>query len=533
MSLYSFIEERKASWHCLLMMGALLWLAGCATSGALREPREPPTRENPSDDGGGFGFLEESRDEFQLLQQSSGLEEGSWHEVGAELETEDAQELWEAMVRSPTKLKTFGPKRSLLFVLRQVLEADEDVPYTGLVQRCRPFLFLVVVRPDGYMASALDGEPLQRAGRVELREGRLVVGGRYEVGAFYRNRGGVFYPVDGALRQSSIIPLGELGLEHDWLNAALDGSEDALAEMVVALAHFIQDPVRSLQGLAQLPSAVAALIASSPEYFARYSTLPLQEQIREAGRLSTHLLMLFGSAAGTATRIGTTGTRLPVLSLTADGALAIERVSVPGGTSAAVLGVGAGAVYVLSSSEKAPNEGNRTATDTNGPGEWRQHRLTSIESWRKPRFTEDGRILPFKDSRQPASPISNLGRNRAGQTVTDGRTTIYFDKDGFPQFETQFETILDNSHIGSGRPDLHIKAANKKLFDAIQSDPELARSLRLSQTQVDQLLAMPKAPEGYAWHHHQDVGRLQLIEQGPHFLARPHTGGMAIWGGGY
>jgi hypothetical protein len=360
------MKDRGNPWRCVLLMGALLWLAGCATGSALHERGGHSAPEGPSDDGGGFGFFREQKDDFQVLQQSSGLEEDSWHAAGAELETDDAQDLWEVLVRSRTTLNTFGPKRSLLFVLRQVLEADKDMPYAELVQRCRPFRSLVVVRPDGYMASALDGEPLERAGRVELREGRLLVGGRYEVAAFYRNKMGVFYPVDGALQQSSIIPLGELGLGRDWLNAALDGSEDALAETVMALAHLVTDPVRSLQGLAQLPSAVAALIASSPEYFARYSALPLQEQIREAGRLSTHLLMLFGSAAGTATKIGTTGTRLPVLSLMADGSLAIERVSVPAGSSAAVLGVGAGAVYVLSSPEKAPDDRSDDLTAARG-----------------------------------------------------------------------------------------------------------------------------------------------------------------------
>ncbi len=46
-----------------------------------------------------------------------------------------------------------------------------------------------------------------------------------------------------------------------------------------------------------------------------------------------------------------------------------------------------------------------------------KYQLRSIEEWRKPRLTEDGRILPFKGTREPASPIPNLGRNRAGQTV--------------------------------------------------------------------------------------------------------------------
>jgi hypothetical protein len=162
-----------------------------------------------------------------------------------------------------------------------------------------------------------------------------------------------------------------------------------------------------------------------------------------------------------------------------------------------------------------------------------KHRLRSIEDWRKPRLTKDGQILPFKTTREPASPIPNLGRNRAGQTVTDGKTTVRFDKNGFPEFETQFETILDDIHIGSGRPELHFKAANQKLFDAIKADAELARTLKLNQTQVERLLSINRAPDGYTWHHHQDVGRMQLVAKESHALSRPHTGGMAIWGGGY
>jgi hypothetical protein len=160
-------------------------------------------------------------------------------------------------------------------------------------------------------------------------------------------------------------------------------------------------------------------------------------------------------------------------------------------------------------------------------------RLLSIESWRKPRFTADGRIVPFKNTREPANPITNLGKNRAGQTVTDGKTAIRFDKDGFPEFDTRFETLLDDVHLGSGDRAAHIKAANRKLHQAISQDPALSRVLGLSRTDVDNLLTKVRPPNGYRWHHHQDVGRMQLITMQEHELAVPHTGGMAIWGGGY
>jgi len=349
--------QSRQRWAALLVGVLLTWMTGCATSGTGSRYSTLQYGGTPSDvsqDGGSFSFWEK-RDDFQRLQQAAGLEERSWHEAGEELETDDARALLQSLERTRTTLQNFGPRRSLFFLLSQLLSRGEDVPYAEMLERLRPFGFLVVMRADGYLVAAFTGKPLQRMGRVELREGRLMAGA-FEVGAFYRDKGGVFFAVDGSLRQTGGV-VGELGLERDWVNAALDGSEDALAETARALGRFVTSPVQSLQGLEQLPSAVAVLIASSPDYFARYSALPLQEQIREAARLSTHLLMLYGSAAGTATRIGAAGAQLPVLSLTAEGALALKQVAVPVGATAAALGTGAGAVYVLMESGGPPDKG--------------------------------------------------------------------------------------------------------------------------------------------------------------------------------
>lgn len=346
--------HRGSPARSVFLLAGLLLLAGCATTSGMRGGITP-------DDGGGFGFLREPQDSFQLLQVAGGLEENSWHKPGEELEPEAAHQLWETVVRTRTTLRNFGPRRSLLFLLRQVIDADEDVPYADLLKRARVFDYLVVVRPDGYLVSAVTGKPLARGGHLALREGRLM-SGRFEVGAFYWDRGGVLYAVDEALQKTE-VSLGERGLEHDAVNAVLDGAEDALGELAQVLAQWVKDPVRSMEGLQQLPSAVAALIASSPAYFDRYSALPLEAQIREAARLSTHLLMLYGTAAGTAATIGSAAARVPVLSLTAEGALVVEQVAVPMGATAAALGTGAGAVYVLMAVEGGAKGGS-----SGGPG---------------------------------------------------------------------------------------------------------------------------------------------------------------------
>lgn len=59
------------------------------------------------------------------------------------------------------------------------------------------------------------------------------------------------------------------------------------------------------------------------------------------------------------------------------------------------------------------------------------------------------------------------------------------------------------------------------------------RQLGLSAEEVASLPTSRRPPSGYSWHHHQDVGRMQLVTDSAHDLGKPHTGGMAIWGGGY
>jgi hypothetical protein len=178
--------------------------------------------------------------------------------------------------------------------------------------------------------------------------------------------------------------------------------------------------------------------------------------------------------------------------------------------------------------------GNTSAPSQTAPANVpSKYQLKDIESWRKPRFTEDGKILPYKGTRNPPTPITNLGRNRAGQTFSDGENTVRFDKNGFPEFDTKFETILDDIHIGSGQPRMHFRAANKRLFDAMKSDPVLSKALKLSEADVELLATSSSPPGGYTWHHHQDVGRMQLITEGANTISLPHTGGMSIWGGGY
>jgi hypothetical protein len=322
--------------------------------------------------GSAGGFFGQKGDAFQVAQEASGLDEESRHPAGAALYLEQARQLWSRLAKTPVTQRNFAPRRALSWLLREVLEGGERVQYAELLRRTERFWSLVLVRPDGYLVTALNGNPLQRMGQVSLVEGEWKVGNLL-VGSFYFSHGGVLYPVNEALRRANSPPWAELGLERDWLNAALDGAQDAMGEMALALAHSVLHPIRSAEDLAQLPTTLALLIASSPEYFARFGAMSLQDQIREAARLSTHLLMLSGGGVATVGRVSGLGAELPVLSLTARGELALSRVVVTGGTVTTTLGAELGSLSILhmaGSRQRNTGGGSGKGASTQGPGKW-------------------------------------------------------------------------------------------------------------------------------------------------------------------
>ncbi|MFE8605746.1 Tox-REase-5 domain-containing protein [Archangium violaceum] len=342
-------------------------------------------------EGAAGGFPEQMQDPFQVVQEASGLGEEAWHPVGAALYVEQARQLLGWLAKTPVTQRSLAPRRALSWLLREVLEGGERVDYADLKWRAERFERLVLVRPDGYLVAALDGTPLQRRGPLRLVEGEWWVG-HLVVGAFYFSRGGVFYPVTEALRCADSPPLAELGLGRDPLNAALDGAQDALAEMTLALAHSVLHPIRTLEDLGQLPTTVAYLIATSPEYFARYGAMSREDQIREAARLSTHLLMMLGGVRATVGRMGGLGADLPVLSLTARGELVLGGAMV-----ASTVGVDLSALSILHMAGKGrgsntggangkAGKGSKTAP-ARSPGRWTYKKPTN-ESKRSQDYQE-------------------------------------------------------------------------------------------------------------------------------------------------
>ena len=82
------------------------------------------------------------------------------------------------------------------------------------------------------------------------------------------------------------------------------------------------------------------------------------------------------------------------------------------------------------------------------------------------------------------------------------KSGIMFDKDGFPDF---------SGHLyKGGKNEVNIEYSGNRTTDAARAN---------------KAAGYDKTPDGYRWHHHQDCGKMQLVEKGAHEKAG-HTGGF-------
>lgn len=86
--------------------------------------------------------------------------------------------------------------------------------------------------------------------------------------------------------------------------------------------------------------------------------------------------------------------------------------------------------------------------------------------------------------------------------------------------------------LNNGSRKSHFKGANNNLAQNLKDDPSLAKEMNLTKEQrdfFDNGVGFEKSPPGLTWHHHQDVGKMELVDRSTH--ADPmfrHTGGFSI-----
>ncbi len=106
-------------------------------------------------------------------------------------------------------------------------------------------------------------------------------------------------------------------------------------------------------------------------------------------------------------------------------------------------------------------------------------------------------------------------------------TKVPYDKDGFPIFEVKYTLYLDKKDFMKDRTP-QFKILNKQLYNQVTNNPHLIKELKLDEDDLIDLKA-GKTPEKYTWHHHQNPGRMELVDSEIHSKTG-HTGGQKIWG---
>ncbi|MCP3142838.1 Tox-REase-5 domain-containing protein [Pyxidicoccus xibeiensis] len=335
---------------------------------------------------GELGPIRSSRldvDGFQGLLVRAGVPPSRLPGNGRKLTPELAAHLLTSLLETDVPLRDWGPRRMAAHLLVQVVQERRTVTRDTLHERMRRYVGALVLRPDGHLVRATTGEAIQFAGEVELSEGALRAEG-FEVGPFYGTRGDRYlYRLEDDLgHHPDARVAGSFMPDTGTVGPAVEGLGRAVLDVVDGVVTLVMQPGESLAGLAKLPAAVRTLIEHSPEYWERYRALPHGEQVRQASRLLTNVLLTCGTAGAGSVRLASVGSRLgqlgvPVLSLAADGALALRTVVVPAGQVVAVAGQGASALYVL----HMANQGAGGASGSShakppwpppprGPGQW-------------------------------------------------------------------------------------------------------------------------------------------------------------------
>lgn len=289
---------------------------------------------------------------------------------------EDAAELYELLSSRPVTMWSFGPRMVASYLLLEVMESEDNVPRGEMVRRVDRFHSVAVLRPDGYLAWAVDGRTQQKAPPLRLEDGKLWASS-IEFGRFYGARGGVFRPLDEKLREADSRPVAQVHDDADVISRAMDGVEEAYYEVGVALGAFIKDPIRSVSDLSKLPAGVALLLENSPEYFEQFRLMTRGEQIRVVSKLTVTVLATCGGAVKTTRAVaaateGLEFVALPTLKVAREGALVVQWQAVRVGTAVQALSGGPGGAMMMVMANQAAKGAVGAAGQggAQGPGLW-------------------------------------------------------------------------------------------------------------------------------------------------------------------
>lgn len=138
------------------------------------------------------------------------------------------------------------------------------------------------------------------------------------------------------------------------------------------------------------------------------------------------------------------------------------------------------------------------------------------ESTRTIKTINDGLV----GQNHPDTGVPYVGK----EVVTDAGEKV---KGVFPQFESKIDIQLPEE-LQQAPDRTQFAECNKQLQKEVATNSEL-RSVFTEDQLAD--IEDGYTPEGYTWHHNEEIGKMQLVDSDIHSQTR-HTGGRNIWGGG-
>lgn len=198
------------------------------------------------------------------------------------------------------------------------------------------------------------------------------------------------------------------------------------------------------------------------------------------------------------------------------------------------------------STEKNDAENNKEKSEINGsetsdiPEDKEESKLRDLTDDEKSKIQGD---LGWSDSQLKKCQIDENGVihyrtdncQREGETLPNGvsyeRKTVeykgYRIEGVFPDFDSKFDVNLPEDQYKAKD---YAKICNAELKEAIEKDPGLKEKFTPEQLED---IKNGRTPEGYVWHHNEEPGKIQLVEEKKHDRTQggaAHTGGSAIWG---
>lgn len=136
------------------------------------------------------------------------------------------------------------------------------------------------------------------------------------------------------------------------------------------------------------------------------------------------------------------------------------------------------------------------------------------------------KIDPIPDAiLEPQKAIRNVRLAGKRHPVTG----VYFDRNGYPVFDSKFNAKLPANLRGKTVSDYdQFKEATRELKREIEANPLLKN--RFTKEQLEDIMAEKERIRGLTWHHHQDGVRLQLVDYDIH-AKTGHDGGRKNTGG--